>query len=287
VLLSKTHARKLVDFPNSTWTVDRTSRWGHAGALLRSLQLGNPPENFNDLFFSDIGGFNCEQINNPHDLQRADEFIWGLGKASINPAFSLFSRPQEPLPEEPYSRVNYADELLFNCPDDIDLATGTLLRFGSPLWSARDKWCAKQYMDWTMSTRCPQYGAAVSGICQTAYTMVMVNCGPFAQADIHAAAFTVEDFNNAGPFFISNIIPQSNPVNNKWPSPQENWGPLAGYHVVDDSTPFCLQANPLQMSGEAEHLLGFDHSVDEMNNFYGDHFVTFGCLAGNFILGGE
>jgi hypothetical protein len=99
--------------------------------------------------------------------------------------------------------------------------------------NANSEWCRRLYFSAYLSTRCPAYGQAISGICHSFYEALDVNCNRPSNADY--------------PMFYNFHTEAGIP-----PQP----APLFGYPIVADDTPYCLDAVPLYTDGELDHFAG-------------------------------
>jgi len=264
-LLSKTHHRKLIDFPtaNGDWTVDRTSRWGSMGMLFTgSEQVGDGFER-SSVPTSRWGAFTCQELNSMNDMEPYD---WR----------------QVELQEE-YTRPNTLDYLLYMCPSNAnfgssdwgwprsgaapigDYSGSTNITTG-PFWRQQDKFCAKQYLDYYATTRCPQYGVPISGICESTAVMQLVNCG---DSHVQPQWGSYNHFDGY-PHFND----QTRGPTNGWPSKQHFYGHLLGYRIVADNTPYCIgtlgaSPIPLEITGQMEHIAGLDRPLSVLNSAAG------------------
>jgi len=118
-----------------------------------------------------------------------------------------------------------------------------------------DKFCVKLFLAEYLSTRCPQYGVAVSGICQSFATVIDVNCGKRSKVNVRAtlSALYVPSDGTCGVVSVSTL----------------------GYPVVPDGTAWCLSEFPVTPNGHFEHIAGLDRSIDELADPATE--VVYGC----------
>jgi len=253
-LLSKTHERVLVDFPpGNNWTVDRTSRWGSVGVLNSAARGHVFTQNENDIEWA---GHDCSAINDPNSMAIDPQWVHGTNDLGF-PGNTL--------------NVNHLDDLLYSCPANqypqdtplsfgANYATGanpiggeTLLGTDSTgqYWREQERWCTRLILDFAATTRCPLYGRAVSGICQTAYELFWLNCGSSHVQPQTDSLFTslVKVQVNAGPF----------------PTVIQSMTPFNGMRVVDDSTPYCLGGASLGITGKMEEMAGLYVPIAQAN----------------------
>jgi len=107
--------------------------------------------------------------------------------------------------------------------DRSDILTGGLE-------SPRDKFCVRLYLSALLTSRCPAYGVAVSGVCKSFYDQINTNC--HAPGDSHVYSIVSS---TTGDDLI-----------------------FETYLVVPDSTPFCIDSFDIKPTGELEHLAGLD-----------------------------
>jgi len=100
------------------------------------------------------------------------------------------------------------------------------------------KFCIKTVLAGALSTRCPEYGVAVSGICESFMAKVGNNC-----YDGHLAS----------------LVKATLPGNIQ----KETF--LYGIDVVPDGTPFCITEFAVKPSGELEAAYGLHKSADELD----------------------
>lgn len=274
VIWSKTHARKNVNWRTDAgvlarnWTVDRTSRWGKAGGLLRSYAVAHSFER--DEFAPKGTPANpgvlgdCSFVNHINDVESVRQTL--PSKLSDWP-----------------TRVNFGDSLMKICPVGVPGPDGVMRNAeGKPLWSERERFCARMIWDLAASTRCPQYGRPISGICQSAYLAMQINCGLVGTL-VHGQTLNLWPVKTAAgitPYFQSSITPQKRDCGNGQPlcpTEQLDDGHVLGLRVVDDSTPYCLMMTPLHITGLMEEILAIDTAMPltELNNALLG--TTYGC----------
>jgi len=244
VVWSRSHTRRFIEFHSKNWTVDRTSRWGRIGGLIRSAAIGHSFEQAN-FYWDNIGALDCGNLNSRNDMLQ-NETVQNSGDNA--------------------TRVNVLNELVNMCPTGTDPATNQMyVTYNAqqvPFWTERDRWCTRLYLNTAASARCPQYGRPISGICQTAYLMSFLNCN---KAVIQT--YDTASFNNIVPnnYFWSAVGTQ---VGGPYPTPASSYGLIAGMRVVDDSTPWCLMDWPLEITNEFETYIGInaEKSLREMND---------------------
>jgi len=106
------------------------------------------------------------------------------------------------------------------------------------LYSERDKFCVRITMAEYLSSRCPQYGVAVSGICNSFYQRILTNC--LGHVNVGSIKNGVEPYAKS----------------------------LESWTVVPDSTPHCLNAFPVWPGGEYGALAGLDTPVEELQALF-------------------
>jgi len=219
---STTHDRVLIDFPTN-WTVDRTSRWGAAGQLLESSVGWNLTNYIFVAKNSPWGGIvDCSLMNDPMAMLK------DLGSRPSNNGITL--------------------------PISLDFLEYSCLSGQQPFWAERENYCLRKSLNQYASTRCPQYGRAISGICQSAMINWAYSCQSANIADQTNDIFTGQITSSAyGPASI-------------YPPNYITMGSLMGYRVVADSTPWCLQEMPLTITGEFEALAGTYAPLSQQNN---------------------
>jgi len=267
--LSRTHKSKTIAFPSDPWPVDRSSRWANAGMLLFT-----PSDVFNaaqDTFehhgsdggsweLSNYASWDCAALNNPENLQSDPN--WREGLSGDSPGKFLTKVP---------NTTNVIDDLLYMCPHGgipqagvpfngtTDLFNWDYTESGTPLWREQEKFCARQILNGYASTRCPRYGQAISGICQSTFLLFAANC-------VQSHIDTWSD--NSGVWTQSSVGYQTYPTPaNTWPTPVLQYGNLLGYRVVDDATPWCLDSFDVQINGQFESIIGLHKSLAELNSF--------------------
>jgi len=99
-----------------------------------------------------------------------------------------------------------------------------------------DKYCARVSLAAFISSRCPKYGAAVSGICVSYFDQIYTNC--------HEAANLGPNTGNGGTFSSA----------------------FEAYYVVPDATPYCLNSFPLYPSGVMDSAAGLHGSYAEYDD---------------------
>jgi len=96
----------------------------------------------------------------------------------------------------------------------------------------RDKFCVRLTLAAYISSRCPQYGVAVSGVCWSYYDEIIRNCPSDSSGSINAGA--LDESQVGRPYSKATEL----------------------YKVVPDSTPFCLMDFPTRASGHFESMAG-------------------------------
>jgi len=113
--------------------------------------------------------------------------------------------------------------------EDLDGNGGSRLLKGE-LFSELDKHCVRLALSGLLSTRCPAYGVAVSGLCQSFYDKLRTNCGATTEANVE-------------PKTHSDVGVELSIL-------------LEGQFVVPDSTAFCINKFHIEASGHLESLAG-------------------------------
>jgi len=257
-LHSKTHHRKLVAFPQD-WTVDRTSRYGTAGQLLFSPTHGATFEHVDSLarcYYTErtnsvkFGTQDCATLNNPFDELPTQTVIPGNdADIDVGPNVDML------LNLIPTNK----QEVCLGEQDPTGFINTSGLGNPGKTWTETDKWCTRLYMNTYANTRCPAYGQAVSGICESTFIAMFINCGA-------AHVSPASRLTDTTPFFPS-LVGQTcyGPLGGIWPSPPLPFGPILGMRVVDDATPWCIAYNELEISGQFESLLGLHRTVAQLN----------------------
>jgi len=109
------------------------------------------------------------------------------------------------------------------------------------LLNERDKRCARFALAQYISSRCPEYGRAISGVCESLYLRVWNECHE---------RFPVT---NAGAV-RADTYPDSKAIE--------------AYYIVPEDTPYCLKDWPIYPSGRMEHLAGLDIPVETLIQMY-------------------
>jgi len=115
------------------------------------------------------------------------------------------------------------------------------------LVTERDKRCARITLSQYLSSRCPAYGVAVSGICQSLYDAVLREC------------LILLPKSSIGALRATNALPSGLSLPSK---------AIEAYHVVPDGTPYCLKDFPLKPSGHYEALAGLNIPADRLREMY-------------------
>jgi len=111
------------------------------------------------------------------------------------------------------------------------------------LITPRDAYCLRQIYGAYLSTRCPAYGTAYSGIELSLYQRIATNCAPgVANPDAHLS-----------PALISV---------NSFPVPLNT----LGYWVVPDGTPFAFKSVPIEPNGVFEDYTNMDEIAQNLDN---------------------
>jgi len=267
-----THHRKLINFPQD-WPVDRTSRYASAGQLLFSPTAGSTFEQRDGSagcyqarpLSPKYGTLDCAVLNNPMDTMASQPNVPGRDAdidvgPNIDMLLNLIPSNKEAV------CLGDADPTGFYPSGSLPLLVGSPIS-GVPTWTERSKWCTRLYMNTYANTRCPAYGQAVSGICQSTFIAMFVNCGeatvwPAIRNDI---------------FFPSELGQQCYGPKVAWPSPPLPFGPILGMRVVADDTPWCLAFNELEITGQFESLLGLHETVDKLNKVATTQCYGCGC----------
>jgi len=234
-IVSLAHENKMLEFPSEPWVVDRTSRWG--------------------TYFHDQS-LDCAAINR------------------IDLATPL--KHQRQVSETNFDSDSYYDpvvrNLLYMCPYQGSPSangpfTGTHSNLGvwntppdasTPFWREKEKFCTRQLLSAYATTRCPQYGVAISGICQSAFIELGINC-----VDSHVEPQGRND--DIHTHSIVNV--QTYGPSQAFPPPPLSMGHFLGYRVVDDSTQWCLNTFDVKASGLFEARLGLNKSLKDLNKF--------------------
>jgi len=256
-LHSKTHHRKLVAFPQD-WTVDRTSRYGTAGQLLFSPTHGETFEHDDPLahcYYTErtnsvkFGTLDCAQLNNPEDQLNTQIYVPGNDpNIDIGPNVDML------LNLIPTNK----QEVCLGEQDPTGFINSTGQGNSGKTWTETDKWCTRLYMNTYATTRCPAYGQAISGICESTFIAMFVNC----------FGAHVSPASRLHDLFFPSLVGQGcyGPLSpGIWPTAPLPFGPILGMRVVDDSTPWCITHNELEISGQFESLLGLHRTVAQLN----------------------
>jgi len=128
--------------------------------------------------------------------------------------------------------VSISRALTFDCArlSDGDRAFGGCGLFQGFVSTERDRFCLRTLLDAAVTTRCPAYGKAVSGITIGFMKKIWKNC------------------------FGSNIIPSH------YSDPEYDAiaAPFFGLRIVSDDTPFAISDFELHASGELLNLYGYN-----------------------------
>jgi len=106
------------------------------------------------------------------------------------------------------------------------------------LSSPRDKFCVRLYLSALLTSRCPAYGVAVSGVCKSFYDQINTNCFAPGDSNIGSVTSSITD---------DDLVFET-------------------YLVVPDSTPFCIDSFDIKPTGELEHLAGLDISFSKLED---------------------
>jgi len=192
------------------YAVDRTSLWGSAGFM----RWTGWAEAFQ------INAINVETVESGTGIRNGDQPMADIF-AGINCAY-----------------VNSVDRL-FN----------PTAMFVGALANNRSQFCTQLYAGALLATRCPRYGVAVSGLCQSFYELLDMNCDP-----TNVVAEKEKWATYAFPYWFN--IPSDLPGG--FPTAEEiALIPIAALPVVPDTTLFCLNYVPLIPDGEFQNTLGF------------------------------
>jgi hypothetical protein len=132
------------------------------------------------------------------------------------------------------------------------------------LATENDAFCLDAIFGAYLSTRCPEYGVAVSGISFSLYKRLVINCEPSMSRQVFL-----------GPTVVSLGLGIDVPFN------------ILGLPIVPDGTPFALEDITVPISEQFENYLG----IDEVNLYKPLQGVDFGTYitdvyanAANFFL---
>jgi hypothetical protein len=195
VIFHTYHEMDFADVPKKPWAVDATSAWGDAGAMrLWGMGLGTILPTGRDPILARI---DCGDLNDPEVLSKKLGAVFS-GSTIVSPA---------------------------------DTVNNNL--FLGIVRNARSRWCANLIMGSYLSSRCPEYGRAISGIELSAYLHFVQNCAASRGNEVTPLLITT-----AGPV----------------PAPYSS----IPFYVVPDGTPYALRDVPIMPNEKWEEWLGLD-----------------------------
>jgi hypothetical protein len=112
-----------------------------------------------------------------------------------------------------------------------------------------DKFCVRLSLAAYISSRCPEYGVAVSGMCWSLYRHIIDHCASLGN-----------------PRRTSNMGHLRERIFNPAGEPYSKAHEL--YNVVPDDTPFCLKDFPIKASGAFEKMAGLFIPNDVLREMY-------------------
>jgi len=208
------------DVEYKPWAVDRTSLYSEAGALnVYGINAG---------LFWGAGDFvrpgvTCADLNDPEALEAL------IPNSVNNVSNPVCSHSVFPPSAETFGSHRVIDELVVGL-----------------LGTENDVFCLKAIWGAYLSTRCPEYGVAISGISYSLYRSFVDNCAPAPWRDVHLGPTLVQLPTQNGTIGV----PYS----------------IFGLPIVPDGTPFALDDITIPVSNEFEDWVEIDE-IDEESSY--------------------
>jgi len=218
------HDMHFGDVDTHPWPVDRTSLYSAAGGM----ELWG----YNDIFFGPTSG--------PHDIRRHVTCATLNDETALDLLYPSDNVCVSPIPHR------LVDELLVGI-----------------LWNENDAYCLEAIWGAYLSSRCPKYGTAVSGIAYSLFLNFYRNCFPnpadgrpgIDTREVHIGPSTVQVAQ--GVFAYFNIL---------------------GLPVVPDGTPFALHDISIPPNEQFEEYTGIDSVHQYMDSPYPSNLY---CVYGD------